>query len=43
MPYENVENLNLLRYKPGEFFKEHHDGGFRPKTVFVYCIFLIQY
>ncbi|CAD7944139.1 unnamed protein product [Amoebophrya sp. A120] len=31
-----VEDLNMVKYKEGEFFNEHHDGGFRPKTVFVY-------
>merc|ERR1712217_404842 len=33
---ENVEPLMLLRYEPGQRFKMHHDGAFRPMTVFVY-------
>jgi prolyl 4-hydroxylase len=32
----HVERLNPLRYAPGQKFDEHHDGGFRPKTVFIY-------
>ena len=31
-----LESLNLVRYHPGQFFKEHHDGACRQKTVFVY-------
>lgn len=26
----------MVRYAPGEFFAEHHDGKFRPRTVFIY-------
>lgn len=33
---DNVECLNLVKYEKDEFFAEHHDGGFRPYTVFVY-------
>jgi len=36
VPVEQVERLNLVRYLPGQFFGEHHDGKSRPKTVFVY-------
>ena len=36
MPATHVERLNLVRYEPGQVFKVHHDGTFRPKTVFVY-------
>lgn len=35
-PRAHVERLNLVRYSPGQYFNEHHDGGFRPKTVFIY-------
>mmetsp|Transcript_57875 Transcript_57875/g.172155 ORF Transcript_57875/g.172155 Transcript_57875/m.172155 type:complete len:470 (-) Transcript_57875:24-1433(-) len=31
-----LEPLNMVRYAPGQFFKTHHDGRFRPKTVFIY-------
>jgi len=31
-----MERMNMVRYAPGEHFCEHHDGKFRPKTVFVY-------
>jgi len=33
---EHLEPLNMVRYAPGQFFKKHHDGRFRPKTVFIY-------
>eukprot|EP00439_Symbiodinium_sp_Y106_P062033 s1027_g9.t1 len=33
---ETLERMNMVRYAPGEYFKEHHDGKFRPLTVFVY-------
>jgi len=36
MPLDHLERLNLVRYAPGEEFGEHHDGKFRPWTVFVY-------
>jgi prolyl 4-hydroxylase len=32
-PPSHVERLSVIRYEPGQFFKEHHDGQFRPKTV----------
>jgi len=32
----HVERLNMARYHPGQFFKEHHDGDYRPVTVFIY-------
>lgn len=31
-----IEQLAMVRYRPGEVFKEHHDGGFRSSTVFIY-------
>ncbi|CAE8626381.1 unnamed protein product [Polarella glacialis] len=31
-----LERLNMVRYEPGQLFNRHHDGRFRPKTVFVY-------
>merc|ERR1712125_137803 len=30
------ERLNMVRYGPGQLFNQHHDGRFRPKTVFIY-------
>mmetsp|Transcript_43596 Transcript_43596/g.102778 ORF Transcript_43596/g.102778 Transcript_43596/m.102778 type:complete len:467 (+) Transcript_43596:101-1501(+) len=36
LPVENLERMNMVRYSPGELFSMHHDGHFRPKTVFVY-------
>lgn len=36
MDVQNLEPLNMVRYAPGQFFKLHHDGRFRPKTVFLY-------
>lgn len=36
MDVKYLEPLNMVRYAPGQFFKLHHDGRFRPKTVFVY-------
>jgi prolyl 4-hydroxylase len=36
MEVEYLERLNLVRYTPGQFFNKHHDGRFRPKTVFIY-------
>eukprot|EP00928_Gymnodinium_smaydae_P011509 TRINITY_DN14239_c0_g1_i1.p1 TRINITY_DN14239_c0_g1~~TRINITY_DN14239_c0_g1_i1.p1 ORF type:complete len:464 (+),score=90.07 TRINITY_DN14239_c0_g1_i1:51-1442(+) len=32
-----LERLNMVRYAPGQFFNLHHDGRFRPKTIFIYC------
>ncbi|KAF4659470.1 hypothetical protein FOL46_006571 [Perkinsus olseni] len=34
-PADHVERLNMLKYESGEFFGQHHDGAFRPWTVFV--------
>jgi len=34
--FEQVECLSVVKYLPGQFFKQHHDGAFRPKTVFIY-------
>lgn len=31
-----MERMNMVRYAPGECFNEHHDGKFRPRTIFVY-------
>eukprot|EP00440_Ansanella_granifera_P016092 gb/GFBE01017479.1/.p1 GENE.gb/GFBE01017479.1/~~gb/GFBE01017479.1/.p1 ORF type:complete len:462 (+),score=98.25 gb/GFBE01017479.1/:1-1386(+) len=31
-----LERLNMVRYGPGQLFNRHHDGRFRPKTVFIY-------
>jgi len=36
LPVEQLERLNMVRYAPGEFFAEHHDGKFRERTVFIY-------
>mmetsp|Transcript_83531 Transcript_83531/g.259481 ORF Transcript_83531/g.259481 Transcript_83531/m.259481 type:complete len:458 (+) Transcript_83531:64-1437(+) len=36
LPLEHLERMNLVRYAPGELFDEHHDGKFRPCTIFVY-------
>mmetsp|Transcript_107894 Transcript_107894/g.240724 ORF Transcript_107894/g.240724 Transcript_107894/m.240724 type:complete len:297 (+) Transcript_107894:58-948(+) len=31
-----LEQLNLVKYEAGQFFKPHHDGGHRSTTVFLY-------
>lgn len=31
-----LEQLALVRYKPGQYFTTHHDGEHRTKTVFIY-------
>eukprot|EP00746_Dinoflagellata_sp_MGD_P163186 gnl/MRDRNA2_/MRDRNA2_91092_c0_seq1.p1 gnl/MRDRNA2_/MRDRNA2_91092_c0~~gnl/MRDRNA2_/MRDRNA2_91092_c0_seq1.p1 ORF type:complete len:483 (-),score=85.60 gnl/MRDRNA2_/MRDRNA2_91092_c0_seq1:41-1489(-) len=36
MDIQYLERLNMVRYYPGQYFNEHHDGNFRPKTVFIY-------
>lgn len=36
MDVDYLERLNMVRYAPGQFFNKHHDGRFRPKTVFIY-------
>lgn len=36
LPVAQLERMNLVRYAPGQLFNEHHDGKFRPRTVFVY-------
>jgi len=36
LPLQQLERLVVVRYAPGEKFGEHHDGKFRPKTVFIY-------
>ncbi len=35
-PPSHVERLSMIRYEPGQYFKLHHDGSFRPRTVFIY-------
>lgn len=42
LPVSQLEKLSLVRYAPGEHFKEHHDGKERPKTVFVYLNDLLE-
>lgn len=32
----HLENLVLVRYLPGQYFNEHHDGDFRCKTLLLY-------
>jgi prolyl 4-hydroxylase len=36
MQVDYLERLNMVRYAPGTFFNKHHDGRFRPLTVFLY-------
>ncbi|KAL8274397.1 hypothetical protein Esti_001719 [Eimeria stiedai] len=36
MPLQHLEGLVLVKYDEGEYFNEHHDGAFRPKTVLLY-------
>lgn len=36
LPIECLERLAPVRYAPGEFFAEHHDGKTRPKTCLIY-------
>ncbi|KAL7527065.1 hypothetical protein ACHAWF_002025, partial [Thalassiosira exigua] len=45
IPYDNYEHFQLVRYLPGQFYKEHHDAddsqkklqqGMRILTVFLY-------
>jgi len=36
MDVHYLERLNMVRYSPGQLFNKHHDGRFRPKTVFIY-------
>lgn len=36
LPVEQLERLVVVRYQEGEQFSEHHDGKFRPITIFVY-------
>lgn len=33
---DHLERLAMLRYEPGQYFKIHHDGAFRLRTVFLY-------
>lgn len=34
--FGQVEDFHVVRYYEGQFFKLHHDGAMRPKTVFLY-------
>ncbi|CAK0815745.1 unnamed protein product, partial [Prorocentrum cordatum] len=36
LPLEHLERLAMVRYEPGQRFAVHHDGGYRPKTVFIW-------
>jgi prolyl 4-hydroxylase len=36
LPVEHLEDLMVVKYQPGQFFGPHHDGIFRPATVFIY-------
>jgi hypothetical protein len=36
LPISQLERLAVVKYAPGEYFSEHHDGKFRPITVFIY-------
>eukprot|EP01066_Platyproteum_vivax_P016058 Platyproteum_vivax@DN7003_c0_g2_i2.p2 len=36
MPLEHIEQLMVVRYKTGQYFKEHHDGTFRTWTILLY-------
>ncbi|PHJ25300.1 2og-fe oxygenase family protein [Cystoisospora suis] len=36
MPVEHLEPLVIVKYEEGQYFKQHHDGGFRPRTVLLY-------
>mmetsp|Transcript_51667 Transcript_51667/g.102720 ORF Transcript_51667/g.102720 Transcript_51667/m.102720 type:complete len:467 (-) Transcript_51667:98-1498(-) len=36
LPINQLERLAVVKYAPGEYFSEHHDGKFRPITVFIY-------
>lgn len=35
-PVDNLERLHMVKYAPGQFFREHHDGLSRPKTCFIF-------
>eukprot|EP00930_Biecheleria_cincta_P086434 TRINITY_DN7571_c1_g2_i6.p1 TRINITY_DN7571_c1_g2~~TRINITY_DN7571_c1_g2_i6.p1 ORF type:complete len:914 (-),score=141.56 TRINITY_DN7571_c1_g2_i6:513-3254(-) len=35
-PVDNLERLHMVKYEPGQFFREHHDGVNRPKTCFIF-------
>merc|ERR1712032_129323 len=36
VPVAHLESLAMVKYEPGEFFKIHHDGKNRLRTVFIY-------
>mmetsp|Transcript_6159 Transcript_6159/g.13659 ORF Transcript_6159/g.13659 Transcript_6159/m.13659 type:complete len:263 (-) Transcript_6159:135-923(-) len=36
MKLENLERLSMVKYSPGQYFRAHHDGEYRPWTVFLY-------
>nr|BAN66024.1 prolyl 4-hydroxylase alpha-related protein PH4, putative [Babesia bovis] len=33
---DHLERLVMVKYSPGDYFKEHHDGAFRTHTVLLY-------
>ncbi|EKX72816.1 conserved hypothetical protein [Theileria equi strain WA] len=33
---EFLEKLVMVKYNPGDYFKEHHDGSFRTATILLY-------
>ncbi|BAM41170.1 uncharacterized protein TOT_030000433 [Theileria orientalis strain Shintoku] len=32
----HLEKLVMVKYGPGDYFKQHHDGGFRSHTILLY-------
>ena len=36
LPLSQLENLVVVKYESGQHFGSHHDGIFRPFTVFIY-------
>ncbi|KAF8822567.1 oxidoreductase, 2OG-Fe(II) oxygenase family protein [Cardiosporidium cionae] len=36
MDVSHLEPLVVVKYDKGQYFKEHHDGKFRPVTVLIY-------
>eukprot|EP00756_Hemistasia_phaeocysticola_P050720 Hpha_TRINITY_DN25910_c0_g1::TRINITY_DN25910_c0_g1_i1::g.185334::m.185334/K00472/P4HA; prolyl 4-hydroxylase len=36
VPVEHVERFGFVKYEGGQHFSPHHDGSFRPQTIFVY-------
>lgn len=33
---QHLERLVMVKYNPGDYFKEHHDGPFRSHTILLY-------